>query len=71
MEQVLKSYYLYCNNLQCKVSIYHQITEVPIPFTIENLMATHTCPRCGKPLISAIDIAKQRRKLIKQEILKR
>jgi hypothetical protein len=56
MKQAFNLYFLYCKNLQCKNSIFHQMVEVQIPFTIENLMATHTCTCCGKPLVSAVNI---------------
>jgi hypothetical protein len=56
MKQAFNLYFLYCKNLQCKNSIFHQMVEVQIPFTIENLMATHMCTCCGKPLVSAVNI---------------
>jgi hypothetical protein len=56
MNQPNSHYYLYCMNIQCKVSIYHHTSELQLPFTAENLGATHICKCCDQPLVSAMDI---------------
>ncbi|HTE00727.1 MAG TPA: hypothetical protein VK668_15655 [Mucilaginibacter sp.] len=43
-------------NLQCKRSIYNQTVAIHVPFTAENLVATHTCTCCNERLVSAIDL---------------
>ena len=47
---------MYCMNAKCKISIYNELEELQLPFTIDNLVATHYCPCCNKPLVSAMDV---------------
>jgi tartrate dehydratase alpha subunit/fumarate hydratase class I-like protein len=56
MKNPVELYYLYCLNMQCQVSIYHRMVELRVPFTSENLTATHICPCCNQPLVSLMDI---------------
>ena len=57
MKNSIKLYYLYCTNVQCNASIYNRMVERQIPFTAENIVATHHCSYCHKPLVSAMDLA--------------
>ena len=57
MNNHVKLYYLYCTNVQCKASIYNRMVERQIPFTADNLIKTHKCSHCDKPLVSAMDLA--------------
>ncbi len=56
MKQPFQPYFLYCMNFQCKDSIYRQMAITPVSFTVENLIATHTCTCCNQSLASAIDL---------------
>lgn len=56
MKKTISLYYLYCMNAKCQVSIYHRMLEVRLPFTAENLVSTHLCAFCNKPLVSSIDM---------------
>jgi hypothetical protein len=56
MKQSPKLYNLYCMNMQCKVSIYHRMTEQCTPLTAENLTGKHFCTCCNQSLASAIDL---------------
>jgi hypothetical protein len=49
-------YNLYCVNMHCETSIYHNIKENEIPFTESNLVTTHGCACCKQPLVSAMDM---------------
>lgn len=57
MNQQIKLYYLYCINMHCKVSIFHNMVELQIPLTAKNMVGTYTCPHCNQPLVSAVDVA--------------
>ena len=57
MNQQIKLYYLYCINTHCKVSIYHNMVELQVPFSAKNMVGTYTCPYCNQPLVSAMDVA--------------
>jgi hypothetical protein len=56
MKDLFETYYLYCTNFSCNVSIYKNIREVSLPLTGANLSTTHFCSCCHKPLVSAIDM---------------
>ena len=56
MENLMSSFYVYCMNAKCKISIYNQLEELQLPFTIDNLVATHNCPCCNKAMVSAMDV---------------
>ena len=56
MKDLLGTYYLYCTNLSCNISIYKNTKEVSLQLTIENLSAGHTCSCCRKRMVSAIDL---------------
>lgn len=56
MDKSTKLYYLYCLNLQCQTSIYHNMMALQIPLSEGNLLSEHSCTCCNRPLISAIDL---------------
>lgn len=56
MEKLLSPFFVYCMNAKCKVSIYNQLEELQLPFTIDNLISTHRCPCCNNAMVSAMDI---------------
>ena len=60
MNQPIKLSYMYCMNMQCKASIYHNMVELQIPYSSKNVIGPYTCFRCDQPLVSAIDIATER-----------
>jgi hypothetical protein len=50
------TFYLYCLNTNCRISIYHRPMEVKVPFDAENLLSTHSCSCCSQTLVSSMDI---------------
>ena len=56
MKDLFETYYLYCTNLRCTISIYKKTGEVSVPLTEESLSTVHLCGCCHKPLVSAIDL---------------
>ena len=55
MERLIKLNYLYCMNINCQVSIYHQMM-VRIPCTMNETAEVHKCSFCDQSLISDKDI---------------
>ncbi|MDB5142913.1 MAG: hypothetical protein JWQ66_1626 [Mucilaginibacter sp.] len=49
-------YNLYCVNLRCNSSIYHNIKETELPFTEENLLTIHSCSVCSQQLVSGMEM---------------
>jgi hypothetical protein len=56
MNLSLPFFYLYCINNKCSISIYNKSGYIEIPFTAENIVATHFCSCCQKQLVSAMDV---------------
>lgn len=56
MDKYVECYSLYCMNLQCQNSIYHNIMDVQMPLSEDSLLSTHNCAHCKRPLVSAIDL---------------
>jgi hypothetical protein len=56
MDKTVERYFLYCMNMQCQNSIYHDMTAIQIPLSEENLLSKHCCAHCDQPLVSAIDL---------------
>ena len=56
MKDIFETYYLYCTNVRCGISIYKKTGEVSYPLTEQNLSTTYFCNCCGKLLVSAIDL---------------
>jgi hypothetical protein len=49
-------YHLYCININCMTSIYHNNVEIKVILDVENLASTHICVNCRRQLYSAMDI---------------
>jgi len=56
MNATVTSYNLYCNNIQCKRSVYHEIEKIQVSLTEKNILATHICRGCLKPMVSMMDV---------------
>jgi hypothetical protein len=56
MNHLFETYYLYCTNVGCNISIYKNTKEVSSPLTEASLSTTHFCSCCKKSLVSAIDM---------------
>jgi len=50
------SFYLYCLNTNCPISLYHRPMEIEVPFDEENLLLEHSCKCCSQTLVSSMDI---------------
>ena len=50
------TFYLYCLNTNCRISIYHHPIEIGRALNVENLVSTHGCPCCSQALVSSMDI---------------
>jgi hypothetical protein len=55
MNDPIALYNLYCLNIRCEASIYHNNTEIQVVFDAENLSANHICTCCRYSLFSAMD----------------
>ena len=49
-------YTLYCTNIKCKRSVFNEIEETRLSLTKKNILATHICRKCLRPLVSMIDV---------------
>jgi len=56
MNQAPSLYNLYCINIHCEASIYHNNTLIQAIFDEENLGANHICTSCRYSLFSAMDL---------------
>jgi len=56
MNDLFSTYNLYCINMHCSASIYRRIDDVKRPFNAENILATHYCFNCSRPLVSKMDM---------------
>lgn len=56
MDKSVERYFLYCMNLQCQNSIYHNMMATQMPLSEESLLSRHCCTYCSQPLASAIDL---------------
>ena len=54
--QPLTFFNVYCLNMQCKLSIYHNGLVINLPFTAGNLVSDHVCSCCNESLVSAMDM---------------
>jgi len=50
------TFYLYCLNTNCPISLYHHPMEIEVPFDAENLLFEHACKCCAQTLVSSMDI---------------
>ena len=56
MDKSANLLYVYCMNMQCQRSIYHNLMALQIPLSEGNLLSNHSCACCSQPLVSAIDL---------------
>jgi len=56
MRELPSFYILYCINVHCKDSIFHNSHKYFVPFQAESILSFFSCPTCQQTLVSAMDI---------------
>ena len=56
MNQSSSSFYVYCINMQCHLSIYFKAKEIQISLTAENLVAIKVCSCCNQKMVSPMSL---------------